>query len=253
MISPKNKQDSPKSKLDSPKHEVANKSENMSTTSQTQSQSKHQQLANPVVDDRLDNFFGFDRFANDIFHELDRISERFGFPSSRISHPFLDELDHFERRISKMMEPFRNEFGVLRNPSPLFRHDNEIFNHTQRLFDKFSNTHDEQREGFKPDEPDVELLSHPRELEDLYKRYKADDSEGRGVVSGKSYASSTIYKNGKAVTVSRHSELTPEGVINTKLDQKFTDEAGHDQAHSWKKRFELKNNNQQNMIKEDTA
>jgi hypothetical protein len=241
-----------------------------------------------VVSTRDDSWhrpFDFERIANDWFRELDRVSEQFGFPPSLFSRRLTprvfddddDDFFGFDRHLSRWMPPaisrimrdFDHEF---RRPSSLFGgHDSrQLTEYTQKIFDELSNhKKDEQHQGsegkstdvmnFPPIEPDDELLNHNRDLEDFYNKFKSHEQSSEKndnnnthepKIYGRSYTSSTICKDGKAVTVSKHSELNPDGTLKTRLDHKYRDNEGHDQVKSWEKCLDLKNNrSEQNMLK----
>ena len=230
------------------------KTESQSQVTPTRSEQQQQQQLRPH------------RPFEDAFRALDRLSESMAFPlTSFFSDPFFRDDYHndyleFRNRFSRMLEPFSRGFERFGDSTSFFRHDDdELSKHTNRLFDKFCN--DENKEKIEnlekvdkhSEESEPEFLSHPKELEDLYNRYKANSqgSEGKSYVAGKSFSTSTITKNGKSVTVSRNSELTPDGEIKTTVDEKFRDNEGHDKTKSWKKQFALGGNeNQGNMIKD---
>ena len=224
-------------------------------------QQQQQQDTRGTVSTRDDWFrpFNFAEIAEDWFRELDRISERFGFPPSlfsrRLSRDWWDDdFFGFDRHlsrwvppaISRIMDDFDREFfREFRRPfsSPISMfggHDSRnISEYTQKMFDELSNNKDKE---LSIPEPSEDLLSHNRELEDFYKRYKPKDESGS--IYGKSYVSSTISRNGKSVTVSKESELAPDGTIKTKLDHKYKDNEGHDHEKHWEKCLDLKGGEQ---------
>lgn len=53
--------------------------------------------------------------------------------------------------------------------------------------------------------------------------------------SGTSYESSTIFKNGRAVTVSKHSTFNPDGTIRTEVNQEYVDDKGQKDSRKWVK------------------
>ena len=221
------------------------------------------QIANTSKDNtrEIANPFRFEDFASDAFKTLDRCSKRFGFPSSSsfFSDPFFDQENEdlsFEDRFSRMVKPFFSEMNEFGCSSSLFKQDNELSRYTEKLFEEFSKngteTEEQRNMCIEEEEAQNELLNHPKELEDLYKTFKPTGSEDNSVVTGRSFVSSTITRNGKSVTVSKQSELTPDGTIKTRIDQKLRDRDGHDQTKSWKKDF-LMNGNQQNMLKNNDS
>lgn len=82
-----------------------------------------------------------------------------------------------------------------------------------------------------------ELLQIPEEFEDVYKEF---GERGSGMVSGTSYQTSNITKDGKTVTVVRQSKLNPDGSISTKVSQHFDDGKGQRDTKSRKKKINCK-------------
>lgn len=195
--------------------------------------------------------FGFEEPMNDAFRAMERFSERLGFPSSFFSDPFFNSEDNFGfgNRLAKLMEPFGDEFKNFGGSSSFFGRDNGLSQYTEKLFEEFSNKKEGEEMEILSEDPNDEFLQHPKELEDLYSRFKSEGSDSNSVVTGRSYVSSTICKNGKSITVSKHSELTPDGMIKTRLDQRFKDNEGHEKSKSWVKDLSLKGD-QPNMIQD---
>jgi hypothetical protein len=251
------------------KNQVVTSTEKESSNEYIKSPSNYAQNDNRKVqstrDDSWHRPFSFEVIANEWFRELDRVSERFGFPPSlfsrRLTHDFYDDDFGFDRHLSRWMPPaisrimreFDSEF---RGPSSLFdEHDSrQLTEYTEKIFDKLSNYKNDGGEGnehevkFPSIEPNDDLLNRSKDLEDFYNRHKSNEKSENSYqpkIFGRSYTSSTISKNGKSVTVSKHSELNPDGTINTRLDQKYRDNEGHDQAKSWEKRLSLNDSKQQ--------
>ena len=227
---------------------------------QLQQQQHHEDSSRGIVSTHDDwhRPFNFAEIAHNWFRELDRVSEQFGFPPSlfsrRLTRNWDDDFFGFDRHLSRWAPPVisrilddfdREFFREFRRPfsSPISMfggHDSRnISEYTQKMFDELSNNKDKE---LSIPEPSEDLLSHNRELEDFYKRYKPKDESGS--IYGKSYVSSTISRNGKSVTVSKESELAPDGTIKTKLDHKYKDNEGHDHEKHWEKCLDLKGGEQ---------
>lgn len=106
---------------------------------------------------------------------------------------------------------------------------------TEPTFDRAQKLLDEMTAKGKPNihiSPDDELLKAPENLGDAYQ--KLGEKSG-AKLSGTSYQTSTITKDGKTVTVVRQSKLLPDGRISTKVSQHFQDESGHRDTISRKK------------------
>jgi len=233
-----------------------------STTIQEKKMTNHhhdQEVAVPVSNEKHHHPFGFDLdFIDDSFNRaLNRFSRRFGFSDSLFfNNGDVDFESHFSRMLAPFKREFMNEFSLKSSPS-FFRHDNDLSKYTQKLFNEFTNDEKKNRNNDKSlseeEHPDDEILKHPKELEDLYTRFRSSEgsnNNSNSAVSGRSFVSSTIMRNGKSVTVSKHSELTPDGTIKTRVDQKLRDHdhEGHDQTKSWEKNFSLDKNKQDKMI-----
>jgi hypothetical protein len=242
----------------------------MATTSSTtenapanMNEKNNLQVASNTSSERNSHPFGFGM--------LERFSERFGFPWSRFyDDPFFFNINNFEDRFANMLDTFERRFKGFGDSSAFFERDNDLSKYTQKLFDEFtgnnsnSNEKREQETSFPSSEdPNVAdddngFLNHPKELEDLYNRYRSQGTEEdhhihHPVVTGRSFASSTICRNGKSVTVSKHSELTPDGTIKTRVDQRFKDNEnnGHNKTKSWVRDLNLNKSHHQNMIQGD--
>lgn len=77
-----------------------------------------------------------------------------------------------------------------------------------------------------------ELLKVPEDMEKLFR--ESGDKPG-SKLSGESYQTSTITRDGKTVTVEKKSKLHPDGKLTTKVSQHFEDAEGHRNTMTRKK------------------
>lgn len=114
----------------------------------------------------------------------------------------------------------------------------DLFNSDRKgsqTFERANKIFEQSAQKDKPDlilEENDELLRGIPEFEEYLKFFNRG---GKGDFSATSYESSTIFKNGKKVTVSKQSEMNPDGTIKTQVSQEFYDEKGNKDARRWVK------------------
>jgi hypothetical protein len=203
--------------------------------------------------------FGFD----DDLMSLMKFPVRFGLPVM-FSDPWKDrwlseDSDSYNDDLDNMIDTFFDS----RYDDRLFK-DNKLSKYTQKLFDEIDHNKGEDL----PEENPKELLDCPQSFKKLIKQTKRKDDENKTEVRGESFESSTIIKNGKTVTVSKHSKLNPDGTIKTKVEHHYEDDKGNEKSKSWNKSLNVSkkakslkdeskenenkgNVNKENMIKEN--
>jgi hypothetical protein len=193
--------------------------------------------------------FGFD----DELMSLRKFPARLGLPVM-FSDPWTDrwpsdDSDSYNDDLDQMIDTFFDN----RYEGRLFR-DNKLSKYTNKLFDEIEHNKGEDL----PEENPKELLDCPKSFKQLIKQTKRKDDVNNTVVRGESFESSTISKNGKTVTVSKHSKLNPDGTIKTKVEHHYEDEKGNEKSKSWKKLLNtnrkvksLKNENKESENKDN--
>ena len=148
-------------------------------------------------------------------------------------HPLVRDL--LERPMGEVLRAFE---------APFFRSQWE----SHSTFDRAHKLLNEMLTKGKPDvniPPEDELLQVPEDLEKMYREF--GDKPG-AKLSGTSYQTSNITKDGKTVTVVRQSKLNPDGSISTKVSQHFDDGEGHRDTISRKKTINVKSGETSNKI-----
>jgi len=136
-------------------------------------------------------------------------------------------IDILERPIMDVLSTFEDPFFKSTWES------HSTFDRAHKLLDEMV---DKGRPNINISKED-DLLKIPEEFEDFYR----DFGESHGSkVSGTSYQTSKITRDGKTVTVVRESKLNPDGTISTKVRQHFDDGDGHQDTRSRKKKINFK-------------
>lgn len=162
----------------------------------------------------------------DEFRSLMKIPQRLGFPvmlrdpwDPWLSDEFEDQYD-----LDYMIDRFFDN----KLEDRLFG-DTKLPKYTEKLFDELSKTEGDEYQVENP----KELLECPKSFKKLMKGAKQMDENA--IVKGVSYESSTISKDGKTVSVSKHAKLNPDGTVKTKLEHHYEDDKGHEKNKSWQK------------------
>jgi hypothetical protein len=108
-----------------------------------------------------------------------------------------------------------------------FERSNQTYARAEKLFEDVMKNEKPTLEMQETDE----LLKGKDEFKDFAQLFGNENSK----FTGSSYQSSTIFKNGKAVTVSRYSKLNPDGTIKTEVNQEFVDPHGQKDSRTWVK------------------
>jgi hypothetical protein len=111
-------------------------------------------------------------------------------------------------------------------------YNDQTFERAQKLFEQSMK---EEKPALTLEEND-ELLKGSEEFEEIKKFFSEQGMD----FSGSSYQSSTIFKDGKMVTVSKHSKLGPDGKVKTEVVQEFKDSKGQKDSRRWVKEDKIK-------------
>lgn len=103
----------------------------------------------------------------------------------------------------------------------------KVFGRAQQIFEQASK---EEKPALTLDEND-ELLKSKEEFEEIRKFFKNQGMD----FTGSHYQSSTIFKDGKMVTVAKHAKLNPDGTVKTEVVQEYKDNKGQKDSRKWMK------------------
>lgn len=175
-------------------------------------------------------------------------TDALAFPSRFARGLFEDDLDFLSDRFERNFfnfDPFEDIMSstrMIRDVEEDFFHPHNnisehAFDHAKELI-KESSEHQKLNE-VKIEKP-VDLLEDPDE--DLEQLYKSCPDKKHAKIEGVVYQTSSITKDGKTATVSKMSQLNPNGKIRTKVNEKVEDVEGHCKSKTWRKYKNLKSN-----------
>ena len=112
---------------------------------------------------------------------------------------------------------------------------NKTFERANKIFEEASKS---EKPDLVLDENDDLLNEKEKEFGEYLEYF---EKKGKDVdFSATKFESSTIFKDGKKVTVTKHSKLQPDGTIKTEVNQEFMDKSGHKDSRKWVKEDSLK-------------
>ena len=108
----------------------------------------------------------------------------------------------------------------------------KTFERASKIFEEAN-----QSEKLTLNENDELLNSHKEDFSE-YLDYL--DKKGDVELSASSFESATIFKDGKTVTVTKHSKLQPDGTVKTEINQEVMDKSGKKDNRKWVKEDTLR-------------
>mmetsp|Transcript_79409 Transcript_79409/g.92822 ORF Transcript_79409/g.92822 Transcript_79409/m.92822 type:complete len:255 (-) Transcript_79409:122-886(-) len=137
-----------------------------------------------------------------------------------------------EQQLEKRTPEWYSDWGVIESkPSKTFNRANKIF--------------EELSKSATPDltiqENDELLGEKENEFGEYAKAYfEGKEKEKDTEFSATKFESSTIFKDGKTVTVTKHSKLQPDGTIKTEINQEYVGKDGQKDSRKWVKEDSMK-------------
>lgn len=176
---------------------------------------------------------------------LNRFDDHFSTLANIVMRGFFDDEDTFGPLSSDFdrgffgFDPFRNCVTPMMTADPFFHNEKiskHAFDEAQKLLDRSS--HVDKLNAMSIEKP-TSLLEEGID-ESLGQLYTGCADKKHAKVMGASYQMSSITKDGKTATVSKISQLSPNGKVRTKVNERVEDAEGHCKSKTWKKFKNLK-------------